>query len=256
MEIFQRDLLKSVWQMKAGKAARATMISPYVGFALYVCNLMNKGRGILLIMGILSFTSAFGSPSEQQFWRWFEKNEKMLLDFETDQETIFDELSEQMKKVHPDLTFEFGPINENGKREFVISAGGIKKGFTAVEALFNSAPSLPHWQFIKYRPRRSPLNDLEYGSKTVKAKDVYYGMYKDGDKVGLVLFFDGYNEKEKYVFGNIGYLFLDEALGEYDIETKVGFIEFHGRDSKQYENSRPLNELVENFDAYFRDKGK
>ncbi|AEF99971.1 hypothetical protein [Methylomonas methanica] len=217
---------------------------------------MNKARIIILLMGILSFSSAFGGPPEEQFWTWFEKNEKMLFDLEKDRERVFDKLSKQMEKVHPDLTFEFSPVKENGKREFIISAGGVKKAFPAVEALFSVAPNLARWQFIKYRPRRSPLNDLEYGGKSVKSKDVRYGMYKDGDKVGIVLFFDGYSEKEKNVFGNIGYLFLDEALGEYDIETKVGFIEFHGRDSKQYVNSKPLEELAENFDVYFRSKGK
>lgn len=207
-------------------------------------------------MGILSFTNAFGGPPEQQFWRWFEKNEKMLFELEKDRERIFDELTKQMEKVHPDLTFEFSPVKDNGKREFVISAGGVKKAFPAVEALFGSAPTLARWQYIKYRPRRSPLNDLEYGGKSIKADNVHYGMYKDGEKVGIVLFFDGYNEKEKSIFGNIGYLFLDEALGEYDIETKIGFIEFHGRDSKLYENARPLKELADSFDAYFRNKGK
>jgi hypothetical protein len=217
---------------------------------------MNMGRGLILIMSLFTFSSAFGGPPEQQFWKWFEKNEKMLFDFEKDRENVFDILSKQIEKVHPDLTFEFSPVKEDGKREFVISAGGVKKAFPAVEALFDSAPNLARWQFIKYRQRRQPLNDLEYGGKSVKAQDVRYAMYKDGEKVGIVLFFDGYNDSEKNVFGNIGYLFLDEALGELDIETKVGFIEFHGRDSRQYENSRPLEELAENFDAYLLGKGK
>lgn len=65
----------------------------------------------------------------------------MLFHFETDQEKTFDKLSAELKKANPDLTFEFGPV-ENGKREFVISAAGIKTAFPYVESLFNSAPKL------------------------------------------------------------------------------------------------------------------
>ena len=161
-----------------------------------------------------------------------------------------------MNKVNPDLTFEFGPVDARGKREFVISAGGIKSAFPSVEYLYKSAPKLSRWHFIKYRPRRSPLNDIEYGGKTIKAANVQYNLYKDGDKLGIILFFADYSEKEKDVFGNIGYLLLDEALGEYDMETRVGFIEFHGHESKQYSNAKSLATLAENFDDYFKNNTK
>lgn len=216
---------------------------------------MKITRVVVLIMGILSFSSVFGGTPEQQFWRWFSMNEAMLFDFEADREAIFDRLSEQLHKVHPDLTFEFGPV-QDGKREFVISAGGIVAAFPAVETLYAEVPTLSRWTFIKFRPRRAPLNTISYGGLNVRGQDVHYGMFRDGEKVGIILFFDGYNDGQRDVFANIGYLFLDEALGEYDVETRVGFIEFHGRDSKYFENARPLGELAESFDAYFEGRGE
>jgi hypothetical protein len=92
------------------------------------------------------------------------------------------------------------------------------------------------------------VNDLNYGGKSIKADAVRFLLTKDDDKVGIVLFFEGYNEKEKGVFGQIGYLFLDEALGEYSVETQVGFIEFRGRDSQYFAQSHPLKELPQHFD--------
>lgn len=77
-------------------------------------------------------------------------------------------------------------------------------------------------------------------------------MFKDQDKVGLIILLDGYNDGEKDIYANIGYLFLDEALGEYDIEMKVGFIEFHSRESEYFEGARPLSELADHFDEYFK----
>lgn len=197
-----------------------------------------------------SIFGAKASSSEDAFWKWFVKNEQRLFEFEVDQETIFDELTRMMKQVNSDLTFEFGPVRE-GKREFVVSAGGIKSAFPAVEALHDKAPTLPRWVWVKYRPRRLPLNDLEYGGKEIKADDVNYLLAKDGDKVGVVLFFDGYNVEDKKTFAPIGYLFLDEALGEYAVETQVGFIEFQGRDSRYFSQSHPLKELPGQFDEHF-----
>jgi len=73
---------------------------------------------------------------------------------------------------------------------------------------------------------------------------------RDGDKVGIVMFFDGYDEAQKETYGQIGFLFLDEALGEYAVETQVGFVEFRSRESKYFGRSHPLRELPGDFDAY------
>jgi len=197
-----------------------------------------------------SFSGNVSASDEIEFWDWFATNEYRLFTFETNREAVFDELGAKMRRVNGDLTFEFGPI-EDGKREFVISAGGIKSAFPAVEALYRSAPKLERWVWVKYRPRRLPINDLEFGGKKIQTDDVRYLMAKDGDKVGIVLFFEGYSDDQKNTYGQIGYLFLDEALGEYAVETQVGFIEFESQDSQYFSQSHPLKELPEQFDEYW-----
>ena len=207
---------------------------------------------LTLLLLILMPFSLFGKKTkEDTFWVWFEANQADLHDFDKDREAIFDRLSEAMNKVHPELTFEFSPIRENGKREFVISAGGIKDAFPAVESLHSAAPELEKWTFLKYRQRRNPINDLRFAGKEVKADEVHYAIFKDEapDKVGFMLFLDGYTEEERgTVWGQIGYLFLDEAIGEYDVEMHVGAIVFFDRSSKYFEHARPLAELPSHFD--------
>lgn len=200
-------------------------------------------------MGLSLFGAKVRAGDEDAFWGWFVANEPRLFAFESDQEAIFDALTQRLNRVNDNLTFEFGPV-ANGKREFVISAGGIKAAFPAVEALYRKAPALPRWTWVKFRPRRLPINDLDYGGKKVRADDVRYLLAKDSDKVGIVLFFDGYNEAEKGTYGQIGYLFLDEALGEYAVETQVGFIEFQSRESKYFGQSHPLRDMPRDFDDY------
>lgn len=195
--------------------------------------------------------SKMPASPEEEFWTWFTAHEARLFAFESDREAVFDALGEQLSRVNDHLTFEFGPI-ENGRREFVISAGGIKAAFPAVEALYSKAPPLQRWIWVKFRPRRLPINDLVYQGKTVRADDVRYLMAKakDGEKVAMLLFFEGYNDAEKTIYGQIGYLLLDEALGEYAVETWVGFIEFQAPDSRLFDRSRPLYELPPEFDAF------
>lgn len=200
-------------------------------------------------MKVLSFTKS----KEEKFWNWFQENDEMLYTFEKDRESVFDQLASQLHKVDKDLTFEFGPVLSDGKREFIISAGGIQRAFPCVENLFRKAPRLERWIVIKFRQRKNSLHDLSYANKTVKADDVFYMSFKDDDpdKIGLMLFFKDYKEAEEDIWGQIGFLFLDEVLGEYDIETKVGAIVFESTESEHFENAYPIKELPNNFDVYF-----
>src|SRR5688500_13624428 len=93
------------------------------------------------------------SKNETTFWKWFAKRSDAYFSFEENQEILFDELNQALAKVHPDLCFEFGPV-ENGKRDFVISAGGIREAFPAVTSLYRAAPELKQWKLIAFRPRR------------------------------------------------------------------------------------------------------
>lgn len=215
---------------------------------------------LAVLVAALPFSSQaegmFGSSKEKRFWSWFQKSEDRLFHFERDQEAIFDELSRQMAAVDPNLTFEFSPVLEDGRREFVISAGGIKDSFPAVEALAAKAPALPRWTWVKFRPRRGFAVAMRLDDQEISTDQVRYVMFKDGDLIGLLLFIEGFNDTQKTAFHQIGYLFLDHFLGEFDVETRVGFIEISSNDNEYFSQSRPLADLPEQFDAYFSEQRK
>jgi hypothetical protein len=105
------------------------------------------------------------SPYEK-FWHSFTRHEAELFNFEKDQQRIFDKLFGALRKVNQDLVFEFGPKKQQeGKerREFVISAGGIKSAFPAVISLRDAAPDLPRWHITAFRPRRVTINVVRLG---------------------------------------------------------------------------------------------
>jgi hypothetical protein len=187
--------------------------------------------------------------NERAFWKWFVNRENDLMHFENDREATFDALAARLQRVHPDLTFEFGP-EENGTREFIISAGGIKKAFPAVESLVAAAPELSRWKITAFIPRRPIGNIIEFGDHRIDPKDVQYSLLRGKNDLGLYLFIPGYLEDD-HEMGQVGYLFLDEALGEYDVEMKVGLIKMFPPEAETSGPRYPLEELPTHFDQAY-----
>jgi hypothetical protein len=210
-----------------------------------------KHQGLSILFMIFSLFSAEAAETlDMRFWKWFQEHEETLFYFEKDQERVFDVLAAEMHKVHPDLAFEFGPV-EDGRREFVISADGIKAAFPAVESLYASAPKLKRWTFIKFRPRRPPMG-VEYGGVKVKVDDVFFTLQPDGGKAGITIHVRGYESQHQKVYKGIALLMLDQALGEYDVETKVGFIEVKSLDETTPLQQKPLKDLPKVFDEFMK----
>ena len=188
---------------------------------------------------------------EETFWRWFEANEARLFEFEKDREKIFNELGTQLHRFNPGLTFEFGPKDDEGKREFVISADGIKDVFPAVIALAQAAPKMGRWKVTKFRPRRLCGNTINFQGVTVTKDQVQFSMEAQDKKVGIVLYISGHQPNKKETYSGIGFLLLDDCLGEYDVETKVGSVDVLPSTAQVNEKKSPLSELTTSFDQLF-----
>jgi hypothetical protein len=162
---------------------------------------------------------------EERFWQWFHEHSERLLRFEVDRERLFDELAAELHRVDNGLTFEFGPLRD-GRREFVVSADGLKEHFPAVRRLVAAAPSLPEWTFTPFRPPASLDVVVEYGGFSLGPDDVWFIAQPDNGKIGLTLFVRGLTQENRNTVGSAAYILLDNALGEYAVETQIGFIEW------------------------------
>jgi hypothetical protein len=149
--------------------------------------------------------------------------------------------------VNPELTFEFGPKAE--RREFVISAGGIRSAFPAVTSLVVAAPRLDRWRITAFRPRRSSISIVEIGKTRVDPADVEFSLLSNGTMIGIHLFVPGFRE-DSTPHKQIGYLMLDEALGEYDVETKVGLIKMMPSETANTYRRCPIADLPALFDQF------
>jgi len=193
----------------------------------------------------------FSQNSEyKKFWTWFEKNEDRLFNFEKEQNKIFNELKAQLDKIDSSLVFEFSSI-QNGKREFVISSDGRKQYFPSVEMLYSGAPKLNRWIFIKFRPRREALDEVEYQGIKIRLEDIAFELNPNQNKIDIVLYIKDYREINRDIYVAILFHFLDTILGEYDVEMKVGGIDL--KSSKEISNfdDNNIRFLSKKFDEIF-----
>jgi hypothetical protein len=169
-------------------------------------------------------------PPEERFWRWFQKNSDRLFRFETDQERVFEDLSGALRAVDRELTFEFGPIRE-GRRELVVSADGIRKSFPAVRRLVAAAPPLSRWIVTPFRPPASLDVVIQYAGVSLGPDDIWFTAEPDGEK-------------------SAGFILLDNALGEFAVETQVGFVEWKPLpDDPATDGLSPFRSIRDTFDT-------
>jgi hypothetical protein len=173
---------------------------------------------------------------EQRFWQWFIDNSDRIFNFEADQEVIFDELESQMHKVNKYLTFEFSSVKD-GKREFIVSADGIREAFPAVRDLAAAAPPLERWNIIPFRPPKDIGFTIQIEDYSLGPEDIWFSHEIDSDRLGLILYIRDLSEANEQVAAQAVYILLDSALGEYDVEERIGFLE-----------REPLPSNPENFD--------
>ena len=190
--------------------------------------------------------SLFNKQSkEEKFWNWFTKNQETYYNEIENleiREQIFNKLSSELKKVQPDLVFEFSPIHETGIREFTISADGIKENFPSVIELVNKAPKIDNWQFNAFR-QRIPGDEigLNFGDFKISYDDLFFRYQEVDGELGVELNIRDYNGEG--MKQNAVYILLDNLLGEYDTTISIGWIDWERLDESKLDEMIPIIKL-------------
>lgn len=181
--------------------------------------------------------------AETDFWNWFDKEKNEFYYFENNQRVLFEQVTEKLKQFHKELTFQFSPVREDGKREFCISAGGIKEAFPAVIKLVKEAPVFSEWEITAFR-QRVPGNDIqiEMGDLKLGYGDIYFRFMEDGDKLALQLNIKNFKQNDNRLLSAV-FILLDALIGEYDMETRISSIDWEVLDPKALGELMPLVEL-------------
>jgi hypothetical protein len=88
---------------------------------------------------------------------------------------------------------------------------------------------------------------VEFRGKRVEPKDVQFSLLDNGKTAGIYLFIPGFRENDPDL-KQIGYLLLDETLGEYDVESRLGLIKMLSPETRTDGVRYPLSELAARFD--------
>jgi hypothetical protein len=92
--------------------------------------------------------------------------------------------------------------------------------------------------------------DVDYGGVSVRAASVTVQLVRNGQVADVTVFIPNYSEANRKAYMGTAFLLLDGALGEYDVETRVGQIKVEAAPTTQAPTSS-LQDLPKTFDALF-----
>lgn len=181
------------------------------------------------------------------FWKWFQASSDELhaVPFAPySPDDIRWELDRQLSRIHKDLTFEFGP-DIDGVREFILSAEGTKDAFPSVQILAGSAPDLPGWKVIAFRPAAGWDLTFSLLGMRMSADDLWFESDVYDGKADVVIYIRKSLMDENYdTAGRLFFLILDHGLGEYIVATRIGYIDLQPLPDEPLPSEiRPISEL-------------
>jgi hypothetical protein len=184
--------------------------------------------------------SAANAAADAAFWKWFVAHKDEVAAVKRADEPIADELAAQLRKIDKDVTFELAVATKD--RELIVSAGGIRSAFPAVKRLVAAAPTIEGWTIIAFRPRKVADFTVELGDGTslAPAALTFRALGAAKGKVGIAIYVEGANPVSQQTKTAV-YLLLDAALGELDVETRLGEIDI--KPAPAPAGARPFREL-------------
>jgi hypothetical protein len=132
-------------------------------------------------------------------------------------------IHERMQLVKLGLMLEMDlPSVSKDKRELIISVNGIPDKRNAVIALIRAAPKHleEHWNFFAICGREPLCNVVSNWADGVvyPYENIKFAFGRDNEKkIAIMLFFEGYDEKNDHFFMDFAFKYLDLALGEYAV---------------------------------------
>lgn len=192
----------------------------------------------------------FNKDQKRDFWRWLSAHRAQIHaeikgpGAPTDHSWSIKELGRRLQLVDGGLVHEIG-MADDSTIELIISADGITEAFPAVIELVKSAPQLNGFKITAFRPRWPDDGlQLQVAGQTITDELLTYRLTADGELLGLELFLDCDLDHEAQTM--VGFLSLDQRLGEYDVATGLRWIEFS---AGRPDDALPITQLAGDFDA-------
>jgi hypothetical protein len=180
--------------------------------------------------------------SNDDFWNWFQTNEKEFFKVIKNQENIerdfFNKLSSKLNQLRDGYWFLAGMF-DNNTAELVITADGIYKNIVFVEKLVQSAPRIENWKFTALKPALN-INDVNISMGDLKFSKENLSFYSNDnpgypDEIDITIIHADYTEDLKEPITNGVYIFIDNYLGELKAVTTIDTLKIIGKDKAEKE---------------------
>lgn len=191
---------------------------------------------------------------ETKFWEWFKENNTDYLRLDEIEEELkeqrLDELLSHLHDYCDELYFQIG--SDENTHDLIITAEGNKEYFDKVAKLVESAPEIPNWEIISFKPSLGTDFITEYEGMVLNPKDIWFlPLEKESSPglLGLRVCMENYNsaETEKALSGV--YQMLDAILGEKSASLDVQYVEVAGVPNNPEDNGLiNISELKEYID--------
>ena len=185
------------------------------------------------------------------FWNWFSDNNERLtmlgdLD-EKEQQSLLEELQEQLDAYCEGLTYDMGEPTPSG-RTLTFSAEGDMDLFRYVVELVDNAPELDWWEFVPFlQPKGTDLKVTfdKYHFETKKMYFMQLESEEEPDILGIrVALPDPVDDDEDQLVGV--YVTLEALIGEFDCATLIGYLDTCDVPDEPFKAGfRPLDDLPE-----------
>jgi len=185
---------------------------------------------------------AASKGADQAFWTWFAANADKL---PADKVAAVNQIQAQLDKDDPDVFAEvvFDPAGNT----LVLTADGKKDRFPDVKRIAAAAPKIAKWSIVAFRQRDHELMPLTMNGRALDPKLVKFTSKPNGAQLDIRVFIPDYTDGDE-ALGNLAFLALDHAVGEYDVETKLGGITLESLASAP-PDAAPLAQLPAAVDA-------
>ena len=195
------------------------------------------------------------------FWRNFARHERQLRQAvesgATGEKVIIPILDELKRSIELDVYLETS-LHKDGTCELILSADGVKANLSAVKALADTAPKIPYWRIIAFRPRRYPrYKSINTNVGKVHVNDVQFMALNEPQispepgRLNIMLFVETLDDVSSKNRAWMLSLLLNLVIGEYKMMTRIGVAEHKTRlplKAELQDQLRPLSDLPQLID--------
>ena len=196
------------------------------------------------------------------FWNWFSDNNERLtmlgdLD-EKEQQSLLEELQEQLDAYCEGLTYEMGEPTPSG-RTLTFSAEGDMDLFRYVVELVDNAPDLDWWEFVAFKQPKGTDLKVTFDKYRFETKQMYFMQLEseeEPDILGIrVALPNPVADDDDQLVGV--YVTLEAMIGEFDCSTLIGYLDTCAIPPEPFKAGfRPLDDFPEFVELFKKQREK